>query len=233
MVMTRYTKAVGRKFNADGAVRRFPGNSIICPISPEDDLYHVLVDVQESLKQLTFSNKYALLPPSSFHMTVMDLICDQVREADKWSDHLPLNASLARTDQYFIDQTESMVFPTQFQLHFTELSRTGVSLYFKPADASQAQSLSEFRDAIAVATGVRHPNHQTYRFHVSIAYQIIELTPAEDQVLSGLVTQTNQELRAVLADVTLSDAQLAFFDDMNRFVSVDEIDTLTGRLHLE
>ena len=97
----QYAPAVGNKFYEDGTVRQFPGNTIICFADPQSQAFQEAEWAQQQLLRESYADKFAILPPSSFHMTVLDLICDQVRETEKWSSHLSLDAPLEEVDQHF------------------------------------------------------------------------------------------------------------------------------------
>ncbi len=75
MASHQFTSAVGQKFHANGSARVFPGNSVICFIGTENPCYQQAVWLQEQVSQQPFGSRFALLPPGSFHMTVIDLVC--------------------------------------------------------------------------------------------------------------------------------------------------------------
>ncbi|MCX7668926.1 MAG: DUF1868 domain-containing protein, partial [Anaerolineae bacterium] len=98
-----YTFHVGEKFHPDGRPRSYPGSTVISFIDPASPIYHAGIQLQTELQALPFGHKFALLPPSSFHMTVFSLICDQQRVQELWTSQLPLDAPLAETDRFFIE----------------------------------------------------------------------------------------------------------------------------------
>ena len=116
----RYTSEVGRKFYADGRPRPFAGNTIISFVPPDSPVFHLGVWVQTQIRELPYAHKFALLPPGSFHMTVMELLCDEVRVPANWTPRLPLDASLAQTDQFFINALADMPPPAAMRLRFRE-----------------------------------------------------------------------------------------------------------------
>ena len=77
MTSSAYTREVGRKFYPDGTPRLFAGNTIICFVAPEHSISQATVAFQNALRQAAFGGKFALLPQSSFHMTVMELLCHE------------------------------------------------------------------------------------------------------------------------------------------------------------
>ena len=113
-----YTYHVGEKFHADGDVRTYPGNTVICFANPDNAPYQVAVRIQHRVKDLAIFPKVVLMPPSSLHMTVMGLLLDAVRTPDYWTRHLPLTTPLAETDCYFIKQLATIPLPDNFRMRF-------------------------------------------------------------------------------------------------------------------
>ena len=89
-----YPRGVSSKFGVDGKVQHFPGNTIISHLSPSSDLYASMLVLHEKLLQSNLSSVITLLPPSSWHMTVFEGICDEVRKPGFWPSDLAVDAPL-------------------------------------------------------------------------------------------------------------------------------------------
>ncbi|HQZ98964.1 MAG TPA: DUF1868 domain-containing protein [Thermoflexales bacterium] len=221
--MTQYTPEVGRKFYADGLPREFPGNTIICFAQPGSAAYALACGLMDDVRALPFAHKFALLPPSSLHMTTIELLCDQNRRPEKWSAQLPLDAPLEETDQFFLRTAPGVPAPATFHMRYAGVrQRPGLSITLLPASDDDARALREYRDAIARATGVRFPDHDTYRFHISLAYLLMELEPDEELALAALFAEREPILREKFGVFQTGQPQLVFFDDMFRFVPASE-----------
>jgi len=234
MSNNHYAPAVGSKFYEDGRVRQFPGNTIICFADPQSPAYQEAEWVQHQLELQPYGDKFALLPPSSFHMTVFELICDQVREPNKWSSALALDAPLEETDQYFIETVATVTPPHNFRMRFDQLhiGTSGLSLGLLPADEETATVLRQYRDDVANATGVRSPDHDTYGFHLSLGYGIIALNELETHQLRQFAKHVNQRLNRTFGIFDTGQPILTFFDDMFSFVPANERQTLASRSSL-
>jgi hypothetical protein len=225
----RYTHEVGRKFYPDGAPRIFAGNTTICFVDPDGPLGRAAQAFQQALAA-TFGPRFALLPPSSFHMTTMELLCDEIRTPERWSAQLPLDAPIAATDPFFIERVTPLPAPAGLTMRVTSIGhRHGMLLNLEPADAATGEALWAYREAVATATGVRFPDHASYWFHISLAYRIIELDAAEEAALAEFAATWLPRLRDVGAAIALPPPTLTFFDDMCRFVTVEERHTLRTR----
>ncbi len=230
MSTTAYTREVGRKFHADGTARLFPGNTIICFVAPESPVGQAAIAFQEAVRQTAFGSAFTLLPPASFHMTVMELLCDQVRAPERWSAQLPLDAPLAQTDDFFLARVPAIPAPERLAMQVVGLfHRDNLMLTLQPADGATAEALRSYRAAVAAATGVRFPDHDTYGFHISLAYRLLQLDAAQEEGLNELFAASLPRLQAAGASIALPPPVLTGFDDMTRFVPITECHTLVSR----
>ena len=230
MTSTRYTPEVGRKFNAGGTPQPFPGNTVVCMAHPAQAAHELAVWVQRQIQQLPFANKFSLLPPDSLHMTVIELLCDQIREPTRWSSQLPLEATLAATDAFFIEALATVEAPASLQMSYTSLAQwPGIVITLRPADTATTTALQHYRDAVAEASGVRLPNHARYTFHITLSYLLVELESAEAEQLAVCLAAADTHLRERFGIFSTGQPTLSFFDDMWRFVPADQRHTLRSR----
>jgi len=211
--------AVGTKFDEEGVARRFPGLSVVAALGPEQRQFELLVDLQERARRAAFGPKLSFLPPSSFHMTVFDLICDQVRELEHWSSELALDAPLHEVDTWMHGQVMAVAEWPMPRMRFAEMGPLGVSFHavLEPEDAATAAALARFREAVSKATGVRHPNHDRYRFHVTLAYRMEAFDEADIAALAAFCADTDGRLGESFGSLQLPKPELTFFDDMCSF----------------
>lgn len=225
-----YTPEVGRKFYADGSAREFPGNTIICFVNPDSDVYRLCCWLLDQIRALPFAHKLAPLPPSSLHMTVIELLCDQARLPEKWSSQLALDAALEHTDEFFMRVVPQVKSPAAFYMRYQNVHHArGISITLAPADEAAAGAIRAYRDDISRASGVRFADHDTYRFHISLAYRLIELEPAEQAALAQMFAECEPILQEKFGVFETGQPQLVFFDDMFRFVPREERHTLRTR----
>lgn len=218
MTEVQYTGAVGQKFNKDGSVREFPGNTVISKITPDMPVYSGLVETQDMLKAIDSGGKYGFLPPSSFHMTVIEGVCDQVRRPENWTSKLPLDAPLAEVTQLVLDRYRKLSPPESLSMRIVRANFSNLlTIRLEPADAPTAKALKDFRDQFASETGIRFANHDTYTFHISLAYRLIQMTPEEERPFQELQEETGPKLQARFPVIELNPPVLTTFDDMFRF----------------
>lgn len=218
MEKPQYTRHVGQKFNEDGSVRAFPGNTCISKIVPEMPIYTGLVQLQERLKELDVDGKYGFLPPSSFHMTVIEGVCDQFRRPENWSSKLPPDMPLADVTEFVLERYKKLTPPASMRMQVARTYFQGLLLVIlKPADTETAQALKSFRDQFAAETGIRFKNHDDYTFHISLAYRLIEMTPEEEQPFVDLQEEAARKLQAAYPTFELRKPSLTTFQSMFQF----------------
>ena len=212
--------AVGSKFEADGSARRFAGSSIVCALDPASPVLAEAEWIRTQAQQRGLAELFAWLPPASFHMTVFDLLCDQVRQAEHWSAELPLDRPLAETDRWLARHLAPLSWPGAPKTSVTGLGplqgNNTLHLRLEPADPYTASELERFRQAVSQATGVRHPTHDSYSFHLSLAYPLERLSTQQLRRYRDLETAANARLTR-LPCVALGAPYLALFADMLTF----------------
>jgi len=211
--------AVGTKFHPDGRVRAFPGMSLVSHLRPTVPQYQLLSAFQEEAKKQPFAPYFAFLPPESFHMTVFDLLCDQVRKTENWSSNLPLDAPFAEAEERMVEWlAEAIPGQSLFMLFNTLLDyETTVKPYLMPGDVETAVYLHDLREKVARLTGIRHPRHDVYRFHISTAYQLYELEPTETEELDQFLAHWDRVFKIEFGILYLKEPKLVFFPDMFSF----------------
>jgi len=184
---------VGRKFFADGRVRRFAGNTIICHAPQQDgpfqpagfQAFDTLLSIYRDLPGHAFSRKLAVLPPSSYHMTIFGCADDQERRPGLWPADVPLDAPMAECDAALAERLVGFeldcALPIRMCINDAEpaVHPDPILIDLTPADEEEAQKLRRLRDRLSEALKIRQPNHDRYAYHMSIAYQIDWFTPEE------------------------------------------------------
>ena len=210
-----YGKTVGIRFNEDGSARRFPGNTVVADVTPEVPAYQVMRKLEQMVLDAGFRDKLILLPADSYHMTVIQGINDQNRGSDRWPTALPLDATMEQADAYFAAAIGRAGLPGPVRMRFHEISAgsTCVMARLQPADASQEKILRDFRDRAATELGHFIPGHETYRFHISLAYTRIVPEGEDAERMAAL----KEEMNALLASqppFETTRPYIAYFNDM-------------------
>ena len=216
----KYPRWIGHKFEPDGRVLPFPGNTVICHLSPDSALHHALLTLYDELKSREFASLYVLLPPTSWHMTVFEGVSDQIRKHSSWPGDLsldaPLNSCTALVEQKLADFDLRSEPPFRMAVDGFEPLEDGIALKVVPATPAEESRLRHLRDRLSKVLQIRHPGHDTYSFHVSLSYMLrrLDQRPEDYEKIWAFL----QEYRSKLPDVfELGAPEFCIFDDMFAF----------------
>lgn len=204
--------SVGTKFYQDGSVRPFPGLTVVCMLPTTAPQHAQLLMLQRALAAQPWGRHFALLPPGSLHMTVFDLVCDQLRDSARWTSLAPLAAPLSEVRSLFAERVPPVISDQPLRMRLATLTDWQVTAkaVLEPADDATATLLGAQREALSLASGVRHLGHDTYRFHISLAYCLHDPPAEEVDAFLG-------SYQLDLGTIALPPPQLVSFPDMGRF----------------
>ncbi|ETN44114.1 uncharacterized protein HMPREF1541_10664 [Cyphellophora europaea CBS 101466] len=178
-----YPRWIGQKFTPNGAVLPYPGNTIVCHLPENSPLRPRLLDLYHDIQQQEFSSLFTLLPPSSWHMTVYEGVTDQIRTRSCWPGELPLDSTLrqchAHTASRLADFDAGLGTPFVMKIVSFEELDDGIALKLAASTPETDTNLRGLRDRLSHTLKMRHPGHETYSFHLSIAYTLRHLMEKE------------------------------------------------------
>ena len=206
---------VGRKFHADGSIRKFPGNTVICHLDHDSALFDALLRMRKTLEDLPFASAYTLLPPESWHMTVFEGVCDEIRKPSYWPSDLPMTAPLETCNSLFEKKLKNFDLRDDAPFNVKSLGLQplvdGIALNIQPATADDERRLRDLRDRLSDLLLLRHEQHGSYAFHLSIGYLIRTLSQEEQQHLHRLF---ENEFATNGACFELGAPEFCLFEDM-------------------
>jgi hypothetical protein len=192
-----------KKFHHDGSSKTYLGNSVICQLPQDSPLAATLRGLRQTLSQHEHSDLFkneALLPASSYHMTVF--IC--VRDLERGENVMPkdgyapeikersgLTGPYDEWLEYTIQQVEKVSLEDKMQPPYKffvekEAPHIGYSIGVRlEATPDTSPKLAELRYQLERFTGITAP--ASYIFHVTLAYLLRMPTPEEATELKALV----------------------------------------------
>ncbi len=208
--------SAGSKFLPDGTARYFPGNTIISFVSEGSAEALLLARVVDQLRS-AIAEDFVLLPATSWHMTLFELLCDTVRDVDRWSSKLSLDASLESVDEFFAEHVPTVVAPAGLDMTCQGISADGTTLGLQldPTDSVTADALRRYRTALSEVTGVRQPGHDNYGFHITLAYRLRRPESGRQQHIDAAMSRANAEAEG--ARLRIPAPVLTYFSDMTHF----------------
>ncbi|OCL04412.1 DUF1868-domain-containing protein [Glonium stellatum] len=214
----QYPLGVPGKFDINGKVQRFPGNTIISHLSPSSGLYASLLSLYEKLCQSRLSSVFTLLPPPSWHMTIFEGVCDQVRKPGFWPSDLAIDDPLDKCDSLFEEKLASFDLqcdpPYRMSITGFDPLEIGIGVRLEPKTPGEAERLRNLRQRLADTLQIRHPGHDSYGLHLSIAYLIRHLTKEQKGELLALL---EGHLREMPLDFELGAPEFCKFENMHAF----------------
>lgn len=215
----QYTSSVGQKFNPDGSPREFHGNTVIFHVPTDSATFDLLLRIRKETESQRWARKFSFLPPSSYHMTIFEGVCDQVREPAKWTSKLPLDAPLERVDDLLRQAWPDVSIPRDVSMSYRLYNAAigNISIYVKANTHEMERKLRSYHDKLSEAFGIRASNHDNYAFHITLAYRIEMLTISETFQAICFSRRMHRDLRRSFGTLQINTPKLTFFADMTCF----------------
>jgi hypothetical protein len=172
----------------------------------------------DRLKQSRLSHLYALLPPSSWHMTIFEGVTEMKRKPNYWPNNLAMDASLEECTAHFEEALSNFDLQTRlpYRLKVVGMANYGLGLHIEPHPADEATT-RKLRDRLADCLQFRHPRHDSYRLHISWGYLLRYLSKEQKVELAELFAD---HFRGMPRDFELGAPELCTFEDMSAYKSV-------------
>ncbi|WP_439894267.1 DUF1868 domain-containing protein (plasmid) [Ralstonia sp. 25C] len=212
----------GLKFHRDGTVRRFPGNTILCHVPRPSALWNALVAVRDQLSDSGATEHLTFLPPESYHMTVFEGATDHTRTAGFWPADLPPDTPLGICTRHLERKLTRFDIGCELPLRMTIAEpslqvRAGV-IALTPVDDAEHCKLRILRDRLSEHLAIRHPTHDAYVFHITLAYPLTAMTPEDTAALLDRQAACAGWLRRQVPVFELGPPAFCTFNDMHAFV---------------
>ena len=222
-----YPPDVGSKFYADGRVHPFAGNTIICHLPQQGEhasAFTGFLDIYRDAPQHSFMRKVALLPPSSYHMTVFGGANDKPRLADTWPSDLPMDLPIADCNRQLAERLRSFqldcALPFRMRVDTDQDAPTpgsALTMTLVPFDGGEQAKLRRLRDRLAERLLIRAKGHHNYAYHVSIGYQVAWFSPEEERALKQTWRNWTEALATHAPLIVLGAPEFCVFQDMFAF----------------
>lgn len=201
------------KFDEQGNVLPYYGNTIISFANQEEeDIYQTSCRVQEQMKKTGFADCLAFLPPSSFHITVQSLCRVRDKGTPQWPSYIPADVKFSEVDKILKKRIEDIPKPENIIMIFDECAVN--KLIVKPYDEHSKICLKQYRDQAAEKTGIHHPWHDEFRYHISLNYVVKMLNEKQIEECENFCRSMTEELRQNQKPFKLSKAEFVIFNDM-------------------
>lgn len=214
----KFGSQINFKFHENGLPRRYPGNTVISDVFPENKAYQVVHYLLKQLKQRKLDELFILLPEDSYHVTIIRGVNDQVRNKDFWPPSLPLDASMLEADKFVRSRVESVETPDYFEMRFkhVQINDEDFRICLEPANSTEEAKLRDYRNKVAQSLGLWLPGHDSYTFHITMAYTMFIPDESRRRLLDSYVEEMNMILKQQ-DSFKLPRPRFAYYNDMFYF----------------
>lgn len=215
-----YPAGVPSKFDPDGNVQHFPGNTIVSHLSPSSALYASLLGLHAKLAASPLAHLFTLLPPSSWHMTVFEGVCDTERYPGHWPSDLPRDLPLDECTAHLagklstFDLGEDARPPYRLTAQGFTSFDVGIGVHLSLRTPEEETRFRELRDRLSEVLKIRHAQHDRYGLHLSMAYFLRHLDEAQKEELGKLLMG---HFESMPREFELGAPEFCTFENMFRF----------------
>jgi hypothetical protein len=212
------------KFNPDGSPRRFAGNTVICHLQQQSRFHDAVAALGDALRSSSFAAELAVLPSDSYHATILGGPNDQDRSRYGWPSDIPINTPIAECNRIIGERIARFRPHTELPLRFcldkekTLAPQRPSGLQIVPADANEGLKIRTLRDRMADEVfRYRAADHDTFGFHISLAYQMRGLAAVKRREYQIILMQHLSAIVAAAPVIEFGVPEFCTFENMYRF----------------
>lgn len=206
---------VGVRFDEDGVFLPEGGNTVVRHVVPESETEATLHELRERIRALPWGHRFAFTDASSLHMTVFNGAIETCREPGFWPAEMALDAPMDQVTAHLAKRLDGFSGPGPFDMRISEITPFGLTL--TGTTDKDEETARAWRDALTEPFGYRSPNHDSYVFHVTLAY-IIDWLPDEMVAdYKAALAEFTAEFQRRVPVLELGPPAFCTFADMNAF----------------
>lgn len=206
---------LGIRYNTEGVFQYEPGNTIVSHMIAGSPAQKAAMRVRDLLLSMPEAKALAFTPVSSLHMTIFQGIIEHRRSLPYWPEDMPLDAPIDTMTQHYMEKLGDYKGPGPVRVRTAEVLPTGFTMV--GATEEDEKLLREWRDQLADIFGYRHPDHETYRFHITLAYLIEWIPDHRMQAWANVLADGLKIMEEEAPVFELMPPAFCSFNDMNYF----------------
>ncbi|MBN2047048.1 MAG: DUF1868 domain-containing protein [Anaerolineaceae bacterium] len=208
-----YSQQKQKGYGHNDQSKCYPCSKVICRIPPESDAIQGILRLCEQIRHNEWHRKFEFLPPSQYALTLFDCVSANRRQQVYWTSRLPLSTSVSKVHRMLQTRWESVEMPASIMMGIDYIEVTSqIQLHLRAVDEETRRSLSVFRNQLSIAFGIRYPNHQHFRYPITLAHNLEKLTPVEQFRAQSFLFAQLDRLRGELEQIELLPPELVYFD---------------------
>ena len=159
---------LGRRYDESGRFLPEPGNTVVCHLEPGSATEKAMIEVRRRMLAMPEADHLAFTPVSSLHMTLFQGIIEYRRALPYWPADMALDTPIEAMTELYCTRLAGFRGAGPFRIRTIDIVPTGFTV--AGATPQDEKSLAAWRDALADRFGYRHPDHDAYEFHITLAY---------------------------------------------------------------
>lgn len=206
---------LGRRYNTSGDFIGERGNTVVCHLVEGSETEAAIQSARQRFIQMPGAEKLAFTAQSSLHMTLFQGIIETRRAQPYWPQDIPVETPVDDMTAIFMDRLAGFHPGEAFAVEVIHATPLGLTV--GPVTERDRVILKDWRDRLVDLLGYRHPDHETYVFHITFAYMIERF---DDHTLAAWVPfleAVEKDIRERAPVIELRAPAFCAFDDMNHF----------------
>ena len=212
-------KETENKFDKNGKPLFFPGCTIVCKILENSNLFNEIMSVQSKYKDFNPDNAYTYLPSSSFHMTLFDCCNVNTVNTSLWPKDIKIKNNYKQIALQLNEKIKDFLFPDKFNLKLKKIFG-GYCMVLEGATEKDEKTLRDCRNKLSKLLGIKFPNHETYSFHITLAYILRKLNNIEVKNLFTMNKNLYRDFIKKFPIIEIQKPKLCTFKNMYQFDSL-------------
>ena len=211
-------KEAENKFDHNGKPLAFPGCSIISKIPIKSDLFYEIKLLQLKYKDLNPDKAYTYLPETSFHMTLFDCCNINTFNTQYWPKNIVEDNNFEKIAYVLSKRIKNLKFPDKFDLKLKKLFG-GYSMILEGNTKKDEKIIRDYRNKLSDLLGIRFENHETYSFHITLAYILRKLKDDEIKKVIKINFRLLEGFVKKFPIILIEKPELCTFENMYEFKS--------------
>lgn len=206
---------LGSRYDTTGRFLPEPGNTVVCHLVPGSATQQVLIDARARYRAMPDAGRLAFTPVESYHMTLFQGIIEGRRSFPYWPAEVASDTSIPEMTAIFNKRLELFAGGPAFEVEAIAALPSG--LVVEGVSAADRHGLAKWRDALADVFGYRHPDHDSYQFHITMAYMIDWIDDAALPAWQAMLDEVLDDILRRAPVLELRAPAFCSFEDMNWF----------------
>ena len=206
---------LGTRYDTSGNFLIEPGNTVVSHLVGGSPSEAMVLAVRDRMLAMPDADCLAFTPVSSLHMTLFQGIIEYRRRLPYWPRDVPLDTNIDAMTRLYLERLKGFGGLGPFNIKVVEVVPTGLTV--AGVSDEDHRIMRAWRNALSAPFGYRHPDHDTYTFHITFAYQIQRLADERAAEWQAMFDDCLSLFAREAPVIELKAPALCSFKDMKHF----------------